>query len=47
MSPNDILRDELARASKEKNQKHDESENQFVAKEFAQQKEVKSKFVHE
>src|SRR5438045_5737691 len=47
MSPNDILRDELARASKEKKQRHDESENQFVVKEFVQHMEVKSKYVHE
>ena len=47
MSPNDILRDELARTSKEKKQNHDESETQFVAREFVKPKEGKSKSVHE
>ena len=47
ISPNDILRDELARANKEKKKKHAESENQFVAKDFVQHKERQSNSAHE
>jgi hypothetical protein len=42
MSPEAILRDELARASKHKNQEHVASENQVLANELEKQKSTKS-----
>ena len=47
MSRGAILMDEVARASKNNNQKHAKSDSQIVAKEFEQHKTGKPKFVHE
>ena len=47
MSPEAILKDEIARASKLKNQEHTKSENQIVAKELAQHNKKSTKYVHD
>jgi hypothetical protein len=47
MSPEAILKDELARASKLKNQEHAKSENQIVAKELEKHKKNNAKHVYE
>ncbi|XP_062179401.1 uncharacterized protein LOC133884012 [Phragmites australis] len=47
MSPEAILKDELTRASKLKNQKHAKSENQIVANELEKHKTKNAKSVHD
>ena len=46
MTPEQIVKDELARASREKNQENAKSENQIVAKEFEQHKKKEPKSTH-
>ena len=46
MTPEQIVKDELARASREKNQENAKSENQIVAKEFEQHKKKEHKSTH-
>jgi hypothetical protein len=46
VSPEAILKDELARASKLKNQEHAKSKNQIVAKELEKHKKNNAKHIY-